>query len=101
MRSFVRHSLKLLRLLQLRGVQARGHKGRLDLLLGSALYRLIILYRVGLSPYIPPTCRFSPSCSEYALQAIARHKLFKAMRLIGWRLLRCQPFHPGGYDPVP
>ena len=46
-------------------------------------------------------CRFHPSCSQYSLQAFERFDLFKAVKLTGCRLLRCQPFDPGGYDPLP
>jgi hypothetical protein len=61
---------------------------------------LIHWYRVCLSPFLPPACRFTPTCSEYALQAIEKHGMMRG----GWmglrRILRCHPFHPGGYDPV-
>jgi hypothetical protein len=61
---------------------------------------LIRWYRVCLSPFLPPACRFTPTCSEYALQAIEKHGMMRG----GWmglrRILRCHPFHPGGYDPV-
>jgi putative membrane protein insertion efficiency factor len=62
---------------------------------------LIRFYRRFLSPLKPPVCRFVPTCSEYALVAIERHGFW----LGGWyalkRLLKCHPFHPGGFDPVP
>jgi putative membrane protein insertion efficiency factor len=61
---------------------------------------VIRLYQVVISPLLPPSCRFYPSCSTYAMQAIARYGLWKGLGLIGWRLLRCHPFHPGGWDPV-
>jgi len=61
----------------------------------------IRFYRRFLSPLLPPACRFHPSCSVYALQALQKHGAFRGTRLILWRLLRCQPFHPGGFDPVP
>lgn len=61
----------------------------------------IRLYRLFLSPLLPPSCRFHPSCSEYALQAVERYGAPKAALLIIKRLLRCHPFHPGGYDPLP
>ncbi len=98
MMSFGLRSLSLLRPSQPQGVQAA--RGRIELALGTTLSYVITLYRVSLSPFLPPTCRFSPSCSEYALQAFTRHKLLKAMQLICWRLLRCHPFHPGGHDPL-
>lgn len=62
----------------------------------------IRLYRRLLSPLLPPgICRFHPSCSVYALEALARHGGLKGAWLTLRRLLKCQPFHPGGPDPVP
>lgn len=61
----------------------------------------IVLYRRFLSPLKPPTCRFHPTCSAYAHQAILAHGIVKGTLLAGWRVLRCQPFCEGGYDPVP
>ncbi|MFY0527215.1 membrane protein insertion efficiency factor YidD [Archangium gephyra] len=61
----------------------------------------IRFYKRFLSPLLPPACRFHPSCSSYALQALHKHGALRGVRLIVWRLLRCQPFHPGGFDPVP
>jgi putative membrane protein insertion efficiency factor len=61
---------------------------------------LIRCYQVVLSPLFPPSCRFFPSCSEYAVQAIKLHGPFKGTCLGLRRILRCHPFHPGGYDPV-
>jgi putative membrane protein insertion efficiency factor len=61
----------------------------------------IIAYRRWISPALPARCRFYPSCSAYALEALAIHGAWKGLGLALWRLLRCQPFHPGGYDPVP
>lgn len=66
-----------------------------------ALVFLIRAYQIGISPLIGPSCRFYPSCSEYAIQAIRRHGAVRGVRLTAGRLLRCHPFHPGGYDPVP
>ncbi|RMF84275.1 MAG: membrane protein insertion efficiency factor YidD [Nitrospinota bacterium] len=57
-------------------------------------------YQYLLSPLFPPACRFSPSCSTYAILAFQRHGFWKGLRLTLWRLLRCHPFHPGGIDPV-
>ena len=62
---------------------------------------LFLLYRGGLRPLLGPSCRFEPSCSVYAEQAIADHGLPRGAWLALRRLLRCHPFHPGGYDPVP
>ena len=61
----------------------------------------IVAYRRYLSPALPARCRFYPSCSAYALEAVTRHGALRGVRLTIWRLLRCQPFHPGGFDPVP
>ncbi len=65
------------------------------------LMLLIRLYRYLISPLLPNSCRFYPSCSEYALEALERHGFFKGGFLALRRLLRCHPFHPGGIDPVP
>lgn len=60
------------------------------------------LYRRYLSPLKPtPSCRFHPTCSEYAIQAVETHGVLKGVALATWRVLRCHPFNPGGYDPVP
>ncbi|WP_412738172.1 membrane protein insertion efficiency factor YidD [Krasilnikovia sp. MM14-A1259] len=61
----------------------------------------VVAYRRYLSPALPARCRFYPSCSAYAQEALSRHGALRGTRLAIWRLLRCQPFHPGGYDPVP
>jgi hypothetical protein len=61
----------------------------------------IRLYKRFLSPLLPPACRFHPTCSVYALKALHKHGALRGLRLTVWRLLRCQPFHPGGFDPVP
>jgi uncharacterized protein len=58
-------------------------------------------YQLLLSPLSPPSCRFLPTCSEYARQAVEMHGPFKGLVLAAWRLLRCQPLCAGGYDPVP
>lgn len=61
---------------------------------------LIDVYRRFLSPLLGPRCRFFPSCSAYAQEAVERHGLLRGGAHALWRLLRCHPFHPGGYDPV-
>ncbi|HYH85483.1 MAG TPA: membrane protein insertion efficiency factor YidD [Pyrinomonadaceae bacterium] len=68
--------------------------------MASVFTALLRLYKAFISPLLPPSCRFVPTCSEYAIEAIERHGAMRG----GWmgirRLLRCHPFHPGGYDPV-
>ncbi|GMO47318.1 MAG: hypothetical protein Ta2B_29350 [Termitinemataceae bacterium] len=65
------------------------------------LLLLIKIYKAAISPYIPRCCRFYPSCSVYASQAVQQHGAFYGSVLAIIRLLRCQPFSRGGYDPVP
>jgi putative membrane protein insertion efficiency factor len=65
------------------------------------LVLLVKLYRWLLSPVLPPSCRFYPSCSAYALTALERHGAARGTYLTVKRILRCHPFHPGGVDPVP
>ena len=62
---------------------------------------LIKLYQMTLSRILPNTCRFTPTCSQYALEALGKYGFFKGLRLAGGRILRCNPFCKGGYDPVP
>ena len=62
---------------------------------------LITVYQTVISPAFPPSCRFVPTCSQYAKEAIMKHGFLKGSYLAGRRLLRCHPFHAGGYDPVP
>ncbi|WP_028610414.1 membrane protein insertion efficiency factor YidD [Paenibacillus harenae] len=61
----------------------------------------IRFYRKVISPLKPPTCRFYPTCSQYALEAIEKHGAARGSWLAAMRIARCHPFHPGGYDPVP
>ena len=61
----------------------------------------IAVYRRFLSPLKPPTCRFRPTCSEYASEAVLRHGILRGSALAVWRVLRCHPFARGGLDPVP
>lgn len=67
--------------------------------------RLVVLllrgYKRFISPLLPPACRFYPSCSEYAAQAIAKHGVLRGGILAAKRLVKCNPLHPGGVDPVP
>jgi hypothetical protein len=74
-----------------------------------AIRRLLVMllvlpirfYQTSISPLTPPSCRFTPSCSEYARQAIIKHGPFKGLYLAIWRILRCNPWGGSGYDPVP
>jgi len=68
---------------------------------GRVLALAIVAYRRWVSPALPARCRFYPSCSAYALEAVARRGALVGAWLAVRRLLRCHPFHPGGYDPVP
>ncbi|MFQ5707927.1 MAG: membrane protein insertion efficiency factor YidD [bacterium] len=61
---------------------------------------LVKLYQVFISPLFPPSCRFYPSCSEYAVQSIKKFGLLKGVWYTAKRISKCHPFHPGGYDPV-
>lgn len=69
--------------------------------LRSVMLRLIRGYQLAISPLLGPRCRFYPSCSHYAQQAIERHGALLGATLALRRVLRCHPFHAGGYDPVP
>ncbi|MBO5214202.1 MAG: membrane protein insertion efficiency factor YidD [Clostridia bacterium] len=62
---------------------------------------LIRFYQRHISPYKPPSCKFVPTCSQYAVQALEEHGFWKGSCLAIWRILRCNPFSKGGYDPVP
>ena len=63
--------------------------------------RLLRLYKAQISPQLPPACRYTPTCSEYAIEAIERRGLIVGGLLATRRLLSCHPFARGGYDPVP
>lgn len=65
-----------------------------------ALLFILSLYRAAISPLVGPCCRFVPSCSEYAGQAVRRYGPVRGVWLALRRILRCHPFHPGGWDPV-
>lgn len=67
----------------------------------TVLVALVRGYQKFISPGLPPSCRFYPSCSQYALEALQRHGALKGTLLAARRLTRCHPFNPGGEDPVP
>jgi len=62
---------------------------------------MLSAYKRWISPALPSACRFVPTCSEYAMEAVDRHGALQGVLLAGWRLLRCHPFCRGGHDPVP
>jgi putative membrane protein insertion efficiency factor len=70
----------------------------------SLLRRVVVapirLYQAVISPALPRHCKYEPTCSRYAVQAIGRYGILRGLVLAGWRLLRCNPFSHGGFDPV-
>lgn len=66
----------------------------------TVLILFIRFYQVFISPLFPPTCRFYPTCSQYAIEAIQKKGVIRGIVLIVKRLSKCHPFHEGGYDPV-
>ena len=69
--------------------------------MSAVLLGLIRAYQRGISPHLGNVCRYQPTCSSYAREAIERHGSLKGSLMAGWRLLRCTPLGRGGYDPVP
>lgn len=69
--------------------------------MNKIIINLVIFYQKFISPLKPASCRFYPSCSEYTIQAIKKHGFYKGSFLAIKRVLKCHPFHEGGYDPVP
>ena len=78
-----------------RGLSAVAH------VLSTALIALIRVYQYTLSPLLGQRCKFYPSCSNYAIDALREHGAARGLGLAAWRILRCNPFSNGGYDPVP
>jgi len=70
-------------------------------MLKTLLVLLVRGYQVSLGPMLPPSCRYHPTCSVYAIEALERHGALRGAWLTIRRIGRCHPFHPGGYDPVP
>ncbi len=70
-------------------------------LLAKPLIWLVRGYQLFISPFVPPSCRFHPTCSHYAIEALQRHGAVKGLWLALRRIARCHPWHPGGHDPVP
>ena len=70
-------------------------------LLVALLVAPIRFYRAFISPLTPPSCRFTPTCSQYAIEALRKHDPFRGLALAVWRILRCNPWGGSGYDPVP
>lgn len=68
--------------------------------MGKIFIFLIKSYQKIISPLFPPSCRFYPTCSEYAVQAIKKYGIIKGTAKATWRILRCNPLNKGGYDPV-
>ena len=66
----------------------------------AILIAFVKFYQAVISPWEPPSCRFDPTCSQYAREAIERHGALRGSGMACWRILRCHPFCPGGYDPV-
>lgn len=73
----------------------------LSSLLVALLVALIRFYRAFISPLTPPSCRFTPTCSQYAIEALRKHGPLRGLALAVWRILRCNPWGGSGYDPVP
>ena len=65
-----------------------------------ALLKLFRFYQTSVSPLFPPRCRYIPTCSEYAVQAIQKYGPARGMLKALWRIIRCNPLHPGGFDPA-
>ena len=81
-------------------VSEAGPRARLATLARTLATAPIVLYQRLISPALPRRCKYEPTCSRYAAQAIARYGVLRGLALAGWRLLRCNPWSYGGYDPV-
>ena len=79
----------------------RGEKTNRNSFPKRVLIAFVRFYQKEISPAFPACCRFQPTCSQYAIEAIEKHGPWKGLGLAVWRILRCNPFCKGGYDPVP
>lgn len=83
----------------------RSKMGRALYMMGLSLTWVLVLpilfYQKCITPFTPPSCRFTPTCSEYARQALLKYGPIKGLLLALWRILRCNPWGGSGYDPVP
>lgn len=85
-----------------RPVRSLPGKGqRLKPFFTKPLIWLVRAYQLIISPFVPPSCRFHPTCSHYAIEALEKHGALKGGWLALRRIFRCHPWHPGGHDPVP
>jgi putative membrane protein insertion efficiency factor len=69
-------------------------------MLKKIILLIIRIYKLAISPLFPSSCRFSPTCSQYAIDAINKYGITEGILKACMRILRCHPFHPGGYDPA-
>lgn len=77
-----------------------SRKHGVEMSVRGAMVWVIRLYQRFVSPLFPPSCRFTPSCSQYAVEAIQKHGPLRGTAMAAWRILRCNPFSAGGHDPV-
>lgn len=80
--------------------ETRGNAG-MSGWMAKPFIALVRVYQYAISPFLGRSCRFHPSCSEYAVESLQRHGVVKGLLLAIRRVGRCHPWHPGGYDPVP
>ncbi|TFH40315.1 MAG: membrane protein insertion efficiency factor YidD [Chrysiogenales bacterium] len=82
-------------------MRIQSYRATINSICSKLIIFVIRVYQTILSPLLPPSCRFYPSCSVYAIGALKRHGVLKGSLLAAWRVLRCHPFNAGGLDPVP